>query len=207
MANPDVSTQPILSEQTGRYKRNTLIASLIITVLYFTDAPLGNVKFFGVGLSGVEDREAAAWFVFAVIAFYQWVMMAYYGWRDWCKWDSSIKKAFNLSPRAIAFTGLKGAEYWVEGCVTGFTVQEVEDRGSTIIWRLTKEDSGGAQLQTARSDKTHIRLRLIPFLTFEFLIPLAWGAVCVGLAAIKAFGWLSESVPSAYCSLQLLNRL
>ena len=69
MANPDVSTQPILSEQTGRYKRNTLIACLIITVLYFTDAPLGNVKFFGVWLSGVEDREATAWFVFAVIAF------------------------------------------------------------------------------------------------------------------------------------------
>jgi len=83
MADPDVSAANILGERGIRYKRNTLVASLIATVLYLTNAALGDVSLFGVSLSNVEDKEAAAWIVFFVILIYHLIMLVYYGWMDW----------------------------------------------------------------------------------------------------------------------------
>ena len=40
---------------------------------------LGNVSLFGVTLSNVKDKEAAAWTIFFVILIYQWIMLTYYG--------------------------------------------------------------------------------------------------------------------------------
>lgn len=188
MANSDVSTQLILSEQTGRYKRNTLIANLIITVLYFSDAPLGDVKLFGVGLSSVDDSEAIAWLVCAIIAFYQWAMMAYSGWRDWRKWDESIREVFHFSPFVIGTGRLIGARYWVDGYTPGLTIMEVASTESSVRWGAGRAGKPTKAGDIAKSDISHIRWRLIPFLTFEFLGPLLWGAACVVLAAVKAYG-------------------
>ncbi len=86
MADPDVSAANILGERGIRYKRNTLAASLIATVLYWTEASLGDVSLFGVSLSNAEDKEATAWTVFFLILIYQWLMLAHYGWGDWLSW-------------------------------------------------------------------------------------------------------------------------
>ena len=96
MAHLDVSAASILGERGIRYKRNTLAASLIATVLYWTNASLGDVSLFGVSLSNVEDKEAAAWIIFFVILIYHWIMLTYYGWTDWRIWQERVRRTFKL---------------------------------------------------------------------------------------------------------------
>ncbi len=109
MANPDVSAANILGERGIRYKRNTLAASLIATVLYLTNASLGDVSLFGVSLSNVEDKEAVAWMIFFAILGYQWVMLVYYGWMDWRIWQQRVRETFRLmiSPSICSLIGNK----------------------------------------------------------------------------------------------------
>jgi len=124
MANLDVSSASILGDRGLRYKRNTLAACLIVTVLYWTDAPLGDVSLFGVSLSNVENKEAAAWLILLAILGYQWVMLTYYGWRDWRVWQRRIRDAFYFSPRHAAFWMRAGSMVWQGGRTSWLTPLE-----------------------------------------------------------------------------------
>ena len=54
----DHASANILGERGLRYKRNTLAISLIVTVLAWTNAPLGEVSLFGVSLSEHTNSES-----------------------------------------------------------------------------------------------------------------------------------------------------
>ncbi len=172
----------ILGERGMRYKRNTLAASLIATVLYLTNAPLGEVSLFGVSLSNVEDKEPAAWAIFLVILAYQWVMLIYYGWTDWRIWQSRIRHDLHFSPWNIAAWMKIGAAEWEGGMKTEKTIINVKKIPSGLHWRAAER--GGAVLETnlQNSDREMVRWRLAVFLTIEFGAPFLWGAACLFLA-------------------------
>ena len=184
MADIDVSGANILSERGVRYKRNTLAASLIATVLYLTNAPLGQVKIFGVGLSNVENQEVAAWTIFLAILGYQWIMLTYYGWRDWRIWQQRIRETFLLSGQNIAFW-LIGAKVW-DKSKSSFKIVSVDESHHTDLhWRSESEEGGGIGAAFSRSDRENIRWRLIAFLTIEFGLPFLWGLGCLCIAISK----------------------
>lgn len=188
MSAIDVSATNILSERGVRYKRNALAASLIATVLYWTDAPLGQVNLFGVTLSNVEDQEAAAWTVFLAILSYQWVMLAYYGWRDWRVWQQRIRDTFYLSPVNIAFWMRKGAVMWEHGAASELAITTVSRGSLGINW--TAQDPAKHRAQNVRLVYGHqesIRWRLLAFSTIEFGLPFLWGFGCLCIAISKIF--------------------
>ena len=126
MATLDNTGASILGERGARYKRNILAASLIATVLYLTNATLGDVTLFGISLSNVEDKEAAAWTIFFAILSYQWVMLAYHGWTDWRGWQQHIRQVYSFSPRHVAFWMINGIIWWEGGAPSGLTVYSTE---------------------------------------------------------------------------------
>lgn len=189
MADADVSDESILGERGLRYKRNTLVASLIATVLYLTDAPLGKAELFGVGLSGVKDQEAAAWGIFLAILGYQLVMLAYYGLMDWRIWQYRIKETFKLSPWNIAFWMREGAKTWEHGLPTNSAIASLSESPQHINWQSRAPNgASGLRKNLARTDQENIRWRLTAFLTIEFGWPYLWGLACAGIAMTKVFG-------------------
>lgn len=188
MTDIDVSAASILGERGIRYKRNTLAASLIATVLYLTDAPLGKVSLFGVSLSNVEDKEVAAWMIFLAILSYQWVMLAYYGWRDWSVWQQRIRETFRISPLNIAFWIKKGAVMWEEGMPSGFIVFRTKIVPQGVKWTARAAKGSTFENFLRHSHRENIRWRLIAFLTIEFGLPFLWGLVCLYIAMSKILG-------------------
>ena len=190
MADPDVSAASILGERGIRYKRNTLAASLIATVLYWTNASLEGVSLFGVSLSNVEDKEAAAWIIFSVILGYQWVMLTYYGWTDWSIWQQRVREAFHLSGQNIAFWINEGAEVWAHGVPSRRIISVNKNQPQGIGWEA-KDLDGASTLRVvlSHSDRNNIRWRLLAFLTMEFGLPFLWGLYCLYLALSKILGW------------------
>lgn len=188
MATIDVSAASILGNRGIRYKRNTLAASLIATVLYWTSAPFGEVSLFGVSLTNVEDKEAVAWMIFFVILSYQWVMLAYYGWTDWRIWQQRVRQTFNLSPRNIAYWMKVGAVMWDdEGGPSNLIVYETKVRPNTVEWSARDKKTARSS-HFSHSDRENIRWRLTAFLTTEFGLPFLWGLACLYLALSKIFG-------------------
>lgn len=187
MAEPDVSAASILGEPGLRYKRNNLAASLIATVLYWTDAPLGDVSLFGVSLANVQDKEATAWLIFFVILCYQWIMLAYYGWVDWRVWQLRIRENFKFSPLNIAFWMKEGAVMWGAGTPTTSVLKEVDRHPNYFIWRALppEEVQNPTKGHIFYSDRENIRWRLGAFLTIEFGLPFCWGLACLYLAVSK----------------------
>ncbi len=193
----DVSAQSILGERGIRYKRNTLAASLIATVLYWTNASLGDVSLFGVSLSNVEDKEAAAWIIFFIILIYHWIMLAYYGWTDWRIWQQRVRRTFNLSPRNIAYWMKVGAVGWDEGEPSNTIVYEIEDQPEHVEWTARAPDGQHIYKNyISHSDRENIRWRLTAFLTTEFGLPFLWGLACLYLALSKILGWPIPGVTS-----------
>ena len=191
MSATDVSDANILGERGLRYKRNTLAASLIATVLYWTDAPLGEVNFFGVGLSNVKDQEAVAWTVFLAILGYQWVMLTYYGCRDWSIWQQRIRQTFEISVWALAVWFREGSDMWRDGAPTGLTVSKISTGPDGYRWEARTADGrqsySGGHFQ--HSHRANIRWRLTAFLTIEFGLPCLWGFGCLFIAMSKIFVW------------------
>ena len=190
MADLDISAANILGERGIRYKRNTLAASLIATVLYWTNAPLGDVSLFGVSLSNVQDKEAAAWMIFFVILIYHWTMLAYYGWMDWRIWHQRVTEEFGFSARNLVFGISKGTIVWKGGVPSRFVVAKTEKRSNGIGFETKEQGSPMIHEKgvTRYDDRAHVRWRLLAFLTMEFGLPFLWGAVCLFLALSKILG-------------------
>ncbi len=192
MADPDVSAANILGERGIRYKRNTLVASLIATVLYLTNAALGDVSLFGVSLSNVEDKEAAAWKIFFVILIYHWIMLAYYGWTDWRIWQQRVRQEFSFSVRNVVFRISEGTVVWQHGVPSKLIVSQWRNEPQGIAW--TAQRKGVTQQGSfSYSERENIRWRLFAFLTMEFGLPFLWGLACLYLALTKILG--SSPVP------------
>ncbi len=196
MADPDVSAANILGERGIRYKRNTLAASLIATVLYWTEASLGDVSLFGVSLSNAEDKEATAWTVFFLILIYQWLMLAHYGWGDWLSWRDKISREFKFSVWAAAFWIKEGTVMWDRGLPTNKFVTETKSvpHGLSYDAATQREKDAGRSTHhdvIRNSDRENIRRRLLVFLTIEFGLPFLWGPACLFLALAKINGWLT----------------
>ncbi len=187
MASLDVSSASILSERCIRYKRNTLAASLIATVLYWTSAPLGEVSLFGISLSNVADKEAVAWLIFLVILSYQWVMLAYYGWTDWRIWRQRVRTTFGLSVRNAAFWIDEGTRLCVGGMSSDYIIQSTEKNPQTINWKSRDPNEAAREGNMRHDDRAHIRWRLLAFLTVEFGLPNLWATACLYLALSKIF--------------------
>jgi hypothetical protein len=189
MASLDVSAVSILGERGIRYKRNTLAASLIATVLYWTKAPLGDVSLFGVSLSNVQDKEAAAWIIFFVILIYQWIMLTYYGWTDWRIWQQRVRETFSLLVRNAAFWIGKGTVAWEGGLPTEWIISHTVNNHRQIHW--TARRSGGAKRSGSMlyTDREYVRWRLLAFLTIEFGLAFLWGLACLYLALSKILSW------------------
>ena len=175
----------ILGERGMRYKRNTLAASLIATILYWTNAPLGEVSLFGVSLSNVEDKEPAAWAIFLVILAYQWVMLIYYGWTDWRIWQNRIRHDLNFSPWNIAAWMKNGTAMWESGMKTEKAVINVNKMPGGLHWTAAKRGDAKSVSTLLNSDREMVRWRLAAFLTVEFGAPFLWGAACLFLALSK----------------------
>ena len=192
MATPDIAAASILGERGVRYKRNTLAASLIATVLYLTRAPLGEVSLFGVSLSNVEDKEAAGWMIFFAILSYQWVMLAYYGWTDWRIWQQQVRRTYKFSPRNVAFWMNDGVVMWDGGVPSNFTVYTTTVQPDGIGWGAQHPGPGapGGRVKglIPRSAREQIRWRLTAFFTLEFGLPFLWGLACLYLALSKILG-------------------
>ncbi len=191
MADLDISAANILGERGIRYKRNTLAASLIATVLYWTNAPLGDVSLFGVSLSNVQDKEAAAWTIFFVILIYHWTMLAYYGWTDWRVWHQRVTEEFGFSVRNLVFRISKGTVVWKGGAPSKWVVAKTEKRSNGIDYETKKQGSPMSQrkgMVALYSDRAHVRWRLLAFFTMEFGLPFLWGTVCLFLALSKILG-------------------
>ena len=192
MAQFDVSAVNILGERGIRYKRNILAASLIATVLYLTNAALGDVSLFGVSLSNVEDKEAAAWKIFFVILIYHWIMLAYYGWTDWLIWQQRVRIEFKFSVRNLAFWISARTVLWQGGVPSKLIVFKTNKRPEGLAWEArykTTQDNGVFRYD----DRARIRWRLFAFLTIEFGLPFLWGLACLYLALTKILG--SSPVP------------
>ena len=190
MATLDIAAASILGERGVRYKRNTLAASLIATVLYWTSAPLGEVSLFGISLSNVEDKEAAAWTIFIVILAYQWAMLTYHGWTDWRVWQQQVRQTFSFSPRNVAFWMNEGVVMWEGGAPSDMIVHKIKVRPQGVKW-VVRSRAGGGRTQSGvlpRSARENIRWRLTAFLTLEFGLPFLWGLACLYLALSKIFG-------------------
>ena len=185
MADPDVSAANILGERGVRYKRNTLAASLIATVLYWTNASLGDVSLFGVSLSNVQDKEAAAWTVFFVILIYQWIMLTYYGWTDWRIWQKRIRHDLHFSPWNIAAWMKNRAAMWEGGMKTEQAIIKVIKIPGGLHWEAAKRGAVKTVVDLLNSDREMVRWRLAAFLTVEFGAPFLWGAACLYLALSK----------------------
>ena len=181
----DEMSPNILGERGMRYKRNTLAASLIATVLYLTNAPLGEVSLFGVSLSNVEDKEPAAWAIFLVILAYQWVMLIYYGWTDWRIWQSRIRHELHFSPWNIAAWMKKGAAMWAGGMKTEKTIFISKKTTGGLAWTAAARGSSKAGHTLLNNDREMVRWRLAAFLTIEFGAPFLWGAACLFLVLSK----------------------
>ena len=190
MATPDIAAASILGERGVRYKRNTLAASLIATVLYLTRAPLGEVSLFGVSLSNVEDKEAAGWMIFFAILSYQWVMLAYYGWTDWRIWQQQVRRTYKFSPRNVAFWMNDGVVMWEGGAPSNMIVCSIKVRPQGVRWDVRSREGGGRTQNGVipRSARANIRWRLIAFFTMEFGLPFVWGLACLILALSKILG-------------------
>ena len=189
MASLDVSEASILGERGIRYKRNTLAANLIATVLYLTKASLGDVSLFGVSLSNVQDKEAAAWTVFFVILIYQWIMLTYYGWTDWRIWQQRVRQTFLLPVRNMAFWIGEGTRLWQGGVLSDFTIHSTGSNPQIISWEARNPSGAKKSGNVSHGDRSHIRWRLIAFLTIEFGVPFLWGLACLNLALAKINGW------------------
>ncbi len=189
MASLDVSAASILGERGIRYKRNTLAASLIATVLYWTHAPLGDVSLFGISLSNVEDKEASAWTIFFVILIYHWIMLTYYGWTDWRIWQQRVRETFSLSVRNAAFWISKGTVVWESGLPSEWIISPTVTDPRTIHWTAKREGAAKMGGSILHSEREYIRWRLLAFLTIEFGIPFLWGLYCLYLALSKILGW------------------
>ncbi len=193
MADPDVSAANILGDRGVRYKRNTLAASLIATVLYWTNASLGDVSLFGVSLSNVEDKEAAAWIVFFVILIYHLIMLVYYGWTDWLSWQDKIRREFSFSVWAAAFWIKEGTVIWDRGSPTKKFVAGTKSGPQGLAWNAVTQHEKTTGRYTHQdtirhSDRTNIRWRLLAFVTMEFGLPFLWGLACLYLALTKILG-------------------
>ena len=189
MASLDVSAASILGERGIRYKRNTLAASLIATVLYWTKAPLGDVSLFGVSLSNVQDKEAAAWTIFFVILIYQWIMLTYYGWTDWRIWQQRVTETFNFSVRNTAFWINKGTPVWQGGTPSDYIIRSTGYSSHHINWSAKNSADVTLGGNVRHDDRALIRWRLLAFLTIEFGLPFLWGLACLYLALSKILGW------------------
>ena len=190
MATLDIAAASILGERGFRYKRNILAASLIATVLYLTNATLGDVTLFGISLSNVEDKEAAAWTIFFAILGYQWVMLAYHGWTDWRIWQQHVRQDFRFSPRNVAFWMNEGVVMWKGGAPSDMIVHKIKVHPQGVKW-VVRSRAGGGRTQKGvipRSAREHIRSRLIAFFTLEFGLPFVWGLACLILASSKILG-------------------
>ncbi len=188
MATLDIAAASVLGERGVRYKRNTLAASLIATVLYWTNAHLGEVTLFGISLSDVEDKEAAAWMIFFAILSYQWVMLAYYGWTDWRIWQQQVRQTFSFSPRNVAFWMNDGAVMWEDGAPSKLIVYGTKVQPQGVKWTARNPAGTTYEGLIPRSARVHIRWRLTAFLTMEFGLPFLWGLACLYLALSKIFG-------------------
>ena len=189
MPSLDVSAASILGERGIRYKRNTLAASLIATVLYWTNAPLGDVSIFGVSLSNVQDKEAAAWIIFFVILIYQWIMLTYYGWTDWRIWQQRVRVTFKLSVRNAAFWISEGTRVWLGGVPSDSVIFSTANNPQNISWSARPPDGGVSGGNIRHDDRALIRWRLLAFLTIEFGLPFLWALACLSLALSKILGW------------------
>lgn len=178
----EITAANILGERGIRYKRNVLAISLIITVLAWTNAPLGGVSLFGVSLPESVDSEATAWAIAAILLAYQFLMMAYYGWTDLVIWNSSIKENFKTPVSKIYFRSLK------EGDVDILTEQGKEFRVIKVrtddfgkYWAGTtakKGEGGGSSYgfqQLLNTERASIKRRLNAFIFLEFGTPFLWG--------------------------------
>jgi len=189
MADPDASAVNILGERGIRYKRNTLAASLIATVLYWTNASLGDVSLFGVSLSKVQDKEVAAWTIFFAILIYQWIMLTYYGWTDWRIWQQRVRQTFNLPVRNVVFRISEGTVVWQSGVPSEYIISKIENRPADIYW-IAQLPSGTSHDGSIRHDeRENVRWRLFAFLTIEFGLAFLWGLFCLYLALSKILGW------------------
>ena len=152
MASLDVSAASILGERGIRYKRNTLAASLIATVLFLTSAPLGDVSLFGVSLSEVQDKEVAAWAIFFVILIYQWIMLTYYGWTDWRIWQQRVRETFKFSVRNAALWISNGIVVWKGGVPSELHVSNIKKQPHGISWEARTPDGKSATNDFIRHD-------------------------------------------------------
>ncbi len=189
MANLDVSAASILGERGIRYKRNTLAASLIATVLYLTSAPLGDVSLFGVSLSKVQDKEVAAWTIFFAILIYQWIMLTYYGWTDWRIWRQRVRTTFGLSVRNAAFWIDEGTRLWVGGMSSDYIIHSTGHGPQHINWSARNSEDVVRGGNVRHDERALIRWRVFAFLTIEFGLPFLWGLACLYLALSKILGW------------------
>jgi len=189
MSDIDVSAANILGERGIRYKRNILAASLIATVLYWTEASLGEVSLFGVSLPNVEDKEADAWTIFLAILSYQSVMLAYYGGGDWRVWQQHIRETFSFSPLNIAFRMRNGAVMWLQGVPSEQVLIKIDIVPHGFAWSAEAPNKAASTGSFGHIDRENIRWRLIAFLTIEFGLPFLWGLICLYIAISKILGW------------------
>ena len=177
----DHASANILGERGLRYKRNVLAISLIVTVLAWTNAPLGEVSLFGVSLPEHTNSESISWTVVAAILVYQFTMLTYYGWTDFVIWNLNVKHLFKLSVSKIYLGNIKEEDFdtLTEQGKT-FIVRDVTKDDYGVYWRgrstehpqNVTEYSGASLLN---DERTSIRRRLNAFMFLEFGTPFLWG--------------------------------
>ncbi len=186
----DHASANILGDRGLRYKRNVLAISLIVTVLAWTNAPLGDVSLFGVSLEHTTNSERTAWAVAAVILAYQFTMLSYYGWTDFADWNLNIKHIFQISVSKIYWGNIK------EGDVDIFTESgknflifalEKDDYG--VYWKGRTADGGNAYIghSLLNDERTSIKRRLNAFVLLEFGTPFLWGLGSLIVATYRIF--------------------
>lgn len=83
----------ILSDKTGRYRRNTLvIAAVAIGLAWIPGANLSEASFLNIRLGKSETREFWGHFTIAILLLYNFVAFAFYTQRDLGSWRFDLRQ-------------------------------------------------------------------------------------------------------------------
>lgn len=189
----------IIGERGIRYKRNVLAISLIVTVLDWTNAPLGGVSLFDVSLPEDANAENFAWTIALAILVYQFGMLLYYGWTDFLLWHSQVVGEIGIPMRNIYFGNLKEGGCALPSYPQGVgqhVIHTIDKTRGVLKWTAREKENEAASIsgEIYRSERASIRRRLRAFIFFEGVLPALWGGYSLIVAALRAF---SEEPQSA----------